>query len=213
MKIAKLENYAVINLGVIENAITRTERNGDVSDSGWEFSNEELSKFMSWSTKHDVKVERDTPESDRAYLSYDGVKIPLYFNVGYLDVEDPEHFIFPEGNEAMPLREYMFLFKLLGDLVKHKKEQPPYMDNSEIKYRLKYEFKRLMSRYELCKLGKAELSYEWGENPQEVFILGDGKPFIMVNLEDFAKGYALRDILRMRHVLKNICFLYPKTTD
>ena len=67
-----------------------------------------------------------------------------------------------------------------------------------------------MFRYENHRLGMVKLSYKWGENPQEVFILKDNRPFIKVNLEDFKKGYVLRDILRMRGVLKNISFFYPK---
>ena len=67
-----------------------------------------------------------------------------------------------------------------------------------------------MNIFEYYRLGKFEFSYEWGENPQEVFILKDDKPFIKVNLKDFEKGYALQDILRMRDILKNISLFYSK---
>ena len=214
MKIAKLEDYVEVNLGVIENAINWAERNG--GPSGWDFSSEKLSEFMSKDSEHDVKVERYTTKIERVYLSYDGVKIPLYFNAGFLRVFTPPYCVFPEGDETMGLLKYMGLFKSLGDLAKYKREHPCARNREvkkSLKERVEYELKELMFLYKNLNLGKFELSYERGENPREVFILRDDKPFIKVDLTDFEKGYAILDILRMRGVLKNISFFYPKTTD
>ena len=211
MKIANLENYVEINLGVIENAINWAERNG--GPFGWDFSDEKLSKYMSANSEHDVKTERHNTKVERVYLSYDGVKIPLYFNVGFLGMYTPHSHIFPDGDETMNLVKYTSLFKALGDLSKYKKEHPSAkggVTQKSLKVRVKYELEELMFLFEYYRLGKFEFSYEWGENPQEVFILKDDKPFIKVNLKDFEKGYALQDILRMRDILKNISLFYSK---
>ena len=99
------------------------------------------------------------------------------------------------------------------DLSKYKKEHPSAKGGvvkKSLKVRVKYELEELMFLFEYYRLGKFEFSYEWGENPQEVFILKDDKPFIKVNLKDFEKGYALEDILRTKEVLKNISFFYPR---
>ena len=214
MKTMKLEDYVEINLGVIENAINWAEKNG--GPFGWDFSSERLSKYMSENSKRDVKVERHVSKIERVYLSYDGVKIPLYFDVGFLSVYPSSYCVFPEGDESMGLLKYMSLFKSLGDLAKYKREHPCARNREvkkSLKERVEYELKELMFLYKNHNLGKPELSYERGENPREVFILRDDKPFIKVDLKDFEKGYALLDILRMRDVLKNISFFYPKTTD
>lgn len=211
MKITDLEKYVKINMGNIENAINWAERNG--GHFGWEFSDEKLSEYMSANSGHDIKAERYNTKVERVYLSYDGVKIPLYFNVGVLGAYAPHCCIFPEGDETMNLVKYTSLFKALGDLSKYKKEHPSAkggVAKKSLKVRVKYELEELMFLYKNYGLGEATFSYEWGENPQEVFILKNDKPFIKVNLEDFMKGYALRDILRMREVLKNISFFYPK---
>ena len=121
MKIAKLEDYVEINLGVIEDAINWIERYRN--PLSWDFSSEKLSEFMSRYSGHDVKVERSTTKIERVYLSYDGVKIPLCFNAGLLGSNAPQHYIFPEGDETMSLMKYMGLFKSLGDLAKYKEEQ------------------------------------------------------------------------------------------
>lgn len=212
MKIAKLEDYVEVNLGVIENAINWAASNG--GPAGWDFSSEKLSEIMSKDSEHDVKVERYTTKIEKVYLSYDGVKIPLCFGVGFWRAQAPQHYIFPEGDETMSLMKYMGLFKSLGDLAKYKKEPPCARDSMDKNFlkrmMVKDELKGLAFLYNYHNLGKFELSYKWGEDPQEVFILRDNKPFIKVNLEDFEKGYVLRDILRMRGVLKNISFFYPK---
>lgn len=212
MKIANLENYVVLNLGVIENAINWTERNG--GPFGWDFSDEKLSKHMSANSEHDVKIERHSTKVERVYLSYDGVKIPLYFEItSFGRIYGAPSVIFPDGDETMSLVKYTSLFKALGDLSKYKKEHPSAKGGvvkKSLKVRVKYELEELMFLFEYYRLGKFEFSYEWGENPQEVFILKDDKPFIKVNLKDFEKGYALQDILRMRDILKNISLFYSK---
>lgn len=211
MKIENLENYVEINLGDIDNAINWTERNG--GPFGWDFSDEKLSKYMSANSEHDVKVERHSTKMERVYLSYDGMKIPLYFNVDFLGTYTPHCHIFPDGDETMSLVKYTSLFKALGDLSKYKKEHPSAkggVTQKSLKVRVEYELEELMFLFEYYRLGKFEFSYEWGENPQEVFILKDDKPFIKVNLKDFEKGYALQDILRMRDILKNISLFYSK---
>lgn len=212
MKIENLENYVELNLGVIENAINWAERNG--GPFGWDFSDEKLSKYMSANSEHDVKTERHSTKVERVCLTYDEVKIPLYFEItSFGHIYGAPSVIFPDGDETMSLVKYTSLFKALGDLSKYKKEHPSAkggVTKKSLKVRVKYELEELMFLFEYYRLGKFEFSYEWGENPQEVFILKDDKPFIKVNLKDFEKGYALQDILRMRDILKNISLFYSK---
>lgn len=211
MKITNLENYVKINLGVIENAINWIERNSGLFS--WEFSDKKLAEYISTNSGNDVKVERHVSKIERVYLSYDGVKIPLYFNANFWGTYAPYYCVFPEGDETMNLIKYMELLKSLGDFAKYKMEHPHARNagmKKSLEERAEYEFNELMFLYKNYGLGKEIFSYEWVDSFQEVFILKDDKPFIKVNLEDFMKGYALRDILRMREVLKNISFFYPK---
>ena len=210
-KIAKLENYVKINMGVIEDAIKWAEKNGGLFD--WNFSDKKLSDFMSANGGDNIEAKRHPSKIEKVLLTCDGVKIPLYFNVGFLGAYAPHYSIFPEGDETMSLVKYMSLFKALGDLSKYRREHPHSRNRGvkkSLKERVEYELKELVFFYKNYGVGKVTLSYEWGENPQEVFILKDENPFIKVNLKDFEKGYALEDILRMKEVLKNISFFYPK---
>lgn len=211
MKIANLEDYVETNLGVVEDAINWSEKNGGYF--GWDFSDKKLSDYMSANSGHDVKAERHASKVERVYLSYEGVKIPLYFNVGVLGAYASHYCVYPEGDETMNLVKYIGLFEALGDLAKYKREHPRARNRGvkkSLKERVEYKLEELMFFYKNYGLGETIFSYEWRKNPQEVFILKDDKPFIKVNLEDFMKGYALQDILRMREVLKNISFFYPK---
>ena len=210
-KITNIENYTEVNLYTIEDAIKWAMKNG--GPFGWDFSDEKLSKYMSANSGNDVNVERHAWKVERVHLSYNGVRTPLYFNVGVLGAYAPHYSIYPEGDETMSLVEYMNLFKALGELAKYKREHPRARNRGikkSLKERVEYELRELMFFYKNYGVGEAIFSYKWGENPQEVFVLKDGSPFIKVNLEDFMKGYALQDILRMKEVLKNISFFYPK---
>ena len=210
-KIANLENYVETNMGDIENALNWAMRNGGIL--GWEFSDNKLSDYMSANSGHEVKAERHAWKVERVYFSYDGVKIPLYFNVGVLGVYAPQYSIYPEGDETISLVKYTTLFKALGDLAKYKREHPRARNRGvkkSLKERVEYELRELAFFYKNYGVREEIFSYEWGENPHEVFVLKGGKPFIKVNLKDFEKGYALEDILRMKEVLKNISFFYPK---
>ena len=211
MKIANIENYVEVNMGVIEDAMSWAEKNG--GPIGWEFSDNKLSEYMSANSGHSIKTERYPSAVEKVLLSYEGVKIPLRFKVGFLGVYVPHYCIFPEGHESHGLIKYMGLFKALGDLAKYKWEHPRARNRGvkkSLKERVEYELSELMFFYKNYGVGEEIFSYEWGENPQEVFILKGGKPFIKVNLKDFMKGYALEDILRMKDVMKNISFFYPK---